>query len=144
MLIDLNVRLREPAVQALIELSVFPDPEHVERAIAQYEAATEGMRLFGYESEGELVGIVGYGMDEAKRMTLHHLAVAPEARGAGFGRGMILELLHEREPESIVAETDDEAVHFYRSIGFRVESVGERYPGAERFQCTYEATDPAD
>lgn len=27
------------------------------------------------------------------------------------------------------------AVDFYRGCGFRVRSLGERYPGAERFAC---------
>lgn len=144
MFIDLSARLREPAVQQLIELSVFPDPERLELTIARYEDAANGLRLLGYESEGDLIGIVGFTIGEAKRMVLHHLAVLPEVRGAGFGRGMILELLHEYEPAVVEAETDEEAVHFYRSIGFRVESVGERYPGAERFLCTYEAEESAD
>jgi len=65
----------------------------------------------------------------------------PEARGAGFGRGMILELLHQFEPVAIEAETDEDAVHFYRSIGFRVESIGEIVPGTERFCCIYDSVE---
>jgi Predicted acyltransferase len=95
----------------------------------------------GYESEGQLVGIVGYRIDEGARMSLRHIAVLPEVRGAGFGRGMILELLHQFNPVSIEAETDEEAVDFYRSIGFRIESIGEKTPGTERFLCTYEAVE---
>lgn len=36
------------------------------------------------------------------------------------------------------AETDADAVDFYRRCGFAVESLGERYPGVERFRCTWE------
>lgn len=38
---------------------------------------------------------------------------------------------------SIVAETDDEAVDFYRRYGFFITSLGEKYPGVERFLCQY-------
>ena len=35
----------------------------------------------------------------------------------------------------LIAETDQEAVGFYRKCGFKVESLGELYPGVERFRC---------
>lgn len=37
----------------------------------------------------------------------------------------------------IFAETDNDAVGFYRSYGFEVTSLGEKYPGVERFLCKY-------
>lgn len=140
MLQDMKSRLHEAEVQQLIEMSVFPDPDHVSRTIEQYRTSGE-MRMMGYESEGQLVGIVGYRIEESDRMILRHIAVLPEVRGAGFGRGMIMELLHQFNPVSIEAETDEEAVEFYRSIGFRIESIGEKTPGTERFLCTYEAVE---
>jgi ribosomal protein S18 acetylase RimI-like enzyme len=35
------------------------------------------------------------------------------------------------------AETDEEAVEFYRNIGFSIQSLGEKYPGVDRFKCTF-------
>ena len=35
-----------------------------------------------------------------------------------------------------IAETDRDAVDFYRSCGFTIESLGEKYPRIERFLCT--------
>ena len=29
-----------------------------------------------------------------------------------------------------------DAVEFYRKLGFSIESLGEKYPGVERFRCT--------
>jgi len=43
----------------------------------------------------------------------------------------------ENEYTSIVAETDHEAVDFYRRYGFFITSLGEKYPGVERFLCQY-------
>ncbi len=140
MLVDLKSRLHEEEVQNLIELSEFPDSEHVSRAIEQYRT-TDDLSIMGYESEGQIVGIVGFRTESNERMTLRHIAVQPEARGAGFGRGMILELLHQFNPVSIEAETDEESVEFYRSIGFTIESIGEKTPGTERFRCTYDAVE---
>ena len=38
--------------------------------------------------------------------------------------------------KQLTAETDADAVGFYQRCGFEVESLGELYPGAERFRCT--------
>ncbi|MDN4071264.1 hypothetical protein NYE70_06050 [Paenibacillus sp. FSL R5-0407] len=35
----------------------------------------------------------------------------------------------------IDAETDMDAVDFYRKIGFQIIRLGEKYPGIERFKC---------
>ena len=37
----------------------------------------------------------------------------------------------------IEAETDKEAVEFYKKIGFQVKSLGEKYPGIERFHLCF-------
>ena len=48
---------------------------------------------------------------------------------------MISQLLAEYNPDTLMAETDQEAVEFYRNTGFVVYSLGELYPGVERFRC---------
>ncbi|MGG4397007.1 GNAT family N-acetyltransferase [Paenibacillus thiaminolyticus] len=136
MFINVKPRLREAVIRDLIELCVFPDPDKVEAVLKTYEQHP-GDELWGYESEGEVVGIVGIRKD-GKEIEILHLAVHPELRGAGFGRGMILELIHQEQPDVVKAETDEEAVDFYRNIGFTIESRGEVYPGVERFTCIYE------
>lgn len=37
----------------------------------------------------------------------------------------------------VSAETDADAVEFYRKYGFKIKSLGEKYPGVERFLCEY-------
>ncbi|CAH8770182.1 GNAT family N-acetyltransferase [Paenibacillus dendritiformis] len=136
MFINVKSRLREAVIRDLIELCVFPDPDKVEAVLKTYEQ-NPGDELWGYESEGEVVGIIGF-RKHGKEIEILHIAVHPELRGAGFGRGMILELIHQEQPDVVKAETDEEAVDFYRNIGFVIESRGEVYPGVERFTCTYE------
>jgi ribosomal protein S18 acetylase RimI-like enzyme len=140
MLINLKARVIEDEIQELIGYSVFPDPIHIENAIEAYKT-DENLKLFGLESEGEVVGIVGFHMDSNSILTITHIAVKPECRGAGFGRGQILEVFELMKPAQIIAETDEETVDFYRNIGFEIVSLGEKYPGVERFRCTYYAED---
>ncbi len=37
----------------------------------------------------------------------------------------------------IYAETDNDAVNFYWKYGFEITSLGEKYPGVERFLCEF-------
>ncbi|CAM3870472.1 GNAT family N-acetyltransferase [Cohnella lubricantis] len=144
MLIDLKPQLRQEDVQELLALSVFPDPELLEEATVSYETE-EGNTLRGLRDaeEDKLLGLIGYRLNEGGELLIRHIAVAPDERNQGYGRAMVLEALAETEPAAIVAETDEEAINFYRNIGFTVESLGEPYPGAERFKCTY-VTEPEE
>ncbi len=136
LLINVKDRVREQEIVDILETCVFPDPERLERVVLDYAEQPES-ELYGYESEDEIVGVVGFRRTEGGEVRILHLAVKPECRGAGFGRGQILELIEMTKPRVVLAETDEEAVEFYRRIGFEVESLGERYPGVERFRCTY-------
>lgn len=137
MLKDITMQASQPEIKELLSYSVFPDPEAVDEAAASYQSGDS--RLFGYEEDGLLLGVIGFDVKEDE-LIIRHLAVLPENRGKGYGRGLILELLLEVQPkpERVIAETDEEAVNFYRSIGFEVYSLGEKYPGVERFRCIYE------
>ncbi|RKN72994.1 GNAT family N-acetyltransferase [Paenibacillus ginsengarvi] len=137
MLIDIKPRLREAVVADLIGQAVFPDPEAIARAITLYESSSD-LELYGLEFEGELVGAVGIAMRDGEELVVKHIAVLPDQRGKGFGRDLMVALIPLKNPRRLVAETDEESVDFYRSIGFTIESLGEKYPGVERFQCTYE------
>ncbi|TXK81865.1 GNAT family N-acetyltransferase [Paenibacillus sp. N3.4] len=137
MLIDIKSRLHEDLIQELLSYSVFPDPDRLEQATKEYET-DKNLWLFGYESEGRLVGIIGFRINDGQEMRITHLTVEPESRGVGFGRGIILEIIEDMHPVTIEVEADEETVQFYRNIGFRISSLGEKYPGMENFLCVYE------
>ncbi|WP_172194396.1 GNAT family N-acetyltransferase [Saccharibacillus qingshengii] len=140
MLQSVKEQARDPRVAALLELSVFPDPEHTERAIAFYEQEKDA-ELLAYIEKGEMLGIIGFRPGSDNELTITHLAVDPGSRGLGYGRGMLLELMVRERPERVVVETDEEAVDFYRSVGFSVMSLGISAAGLERFHCLYETED---
>ncbi len=142
MLIDIKSRLDEPEIAELLEYSIFPDPIRLEQALSEYKHSEE-LEMYGYEKDGKLIGLVGFRIGPGGVMELRHIAVQPDYRGQGYGRGQILELIHLKSPAEIVAETDEEAVNFYRNIGFEIVSLGEPFPGVERFRCTY-AVEPEE
>ncbi|HEY2495236.1 MAG TPA: GNAT family N-acetyltransferase [Paenibacillus sp.] len=138
MLINVKSYIHKLEVTELLSYAVFPDDKSLKAVIDRYEGS-ESLRLYGFEDEELLVGLIGYEMDDERIITIHHIAVLPENRMKGYGRGMMFELLAAQKPAQIIVETDEVAVDFYRNIGFVVYSLGEIYPGIERFRCVYDA-----
>ncbi|MFD1861341.1 GNAT family N-acetyltransferase [Planococcus chinensis] len=109
----------------------------VEKAALEYSRYIEmpDMRLFGMWEGGRLAGCIGIECLHPQALEIKHIAVAPTQRGRGIGKALVKAVRKELTPNVIVAETDGEAVGFYRSLGFEIRSLGEKYPGVERFRC---------
>ncbi|SFS47105.1 GNAT family N-acetyltransferase [Paenibacillus sp. 453mf] len=136
MLVSIKDRINDVIVQELIGYSTLPEESHIQAALAMYKN-NDSTELLGFEDEGQLVALIGIEQDGNKVM-IKHLAVLPENREKGYGRGIISEMISSVQPETVIAETDEEAVDFYRNVGFVVYSLGEKYPGVERFRCVFE------
>jgi ribosomal protein S18 acetylase RimI-like enzyme len=105
-LIPIKTRIHEHQIQELLAYSVFPDPDHLEQTIKDY-ITNEKLELYGYESDDVIVGILGFQHEERDELTIQHIAVRPDSRGAGFGRGLILEAIAMFKPVRVLAETDE-------------------------------------
>lgn len=53
---------------------------------------------------------------------------------------MVNEFIKTKKIVRIKAETDKDAVGFYKKNGFSITSLGEKYPGVERFECIFSVT----
>lgn len=133
MLICLRDYWNDDAVKDLLALCMRADGEALEREIDSYNTEN-AKRLFGCFVNGELAGIVGV-VRQDEQVEIRHLAVQQKRRGKGIGKGMIAEISKAGGIKTIIAETDHEAVGFYRNAGFTIASLGEKYPGVERFTC---------
>lgn len=136
MLINLEARLDDRNIQEIVEYSVYSDSEKLVETIETYKNDPE-LELYGYEVEGEVIGIIGVRLNVKKELQIEHIAITPDNRGLGYGRGIILEVIELKAPTLITAETDEDSVNFYRNIGFEIESLGEKFYGVERFKCVY-------
>lgn len=84
---------------------------------------------------GPPLGVIGVRLDGAQGEILH-IAVSPAWERRGLGRWMV-ESVRAAHPEVAVwsAQTDDDAVGFYRALGFAVLDLGEGDPGVRRCSC---------
>ncbi|WP_203756676.1 GNAT family N-acetyltransferase [Cellulomonas chitinilytica] len=69
------------------------------------------------------------------------LAVERTRRRSGLGRLLLDEVSLVSGYRWVEAETDRHSVEFYRRCGFSITSLGEKYPGVERFRCLRESPD---
>lgn len=133
---NVKTSLEREEVLELLTYAMLDRPERGEEALRIYQTSDD-WKLFGVEDEGLIVGIVGFEEQEDGTIVLHHLAVLPENRHRGYGRGMLLTLIKERNPKRLTAATDAEGADFFRNVGFAVYG-SEDLPGDGQFHCIYE------
>lgn len=108
------------------------------------DAAGPGNALpsYGTSSESRLVGwlvdrtpVTAAGLVIARQVvTVGHIGTRSELRGPGHGAELIRATAADVAPLPLVAETDDDAVGFYRGCGFVVREVDSPWPTA-RYRC---------
>jgi ribosomal protein S18 acetylase RimI-like enzyme len=112
-------------------------PSHASPARAR-EAATHyssgEWTLYAWTDGEAVVARIGFERDD-EIAHVRSLAVAPSHQGRGVGRAMAEAALAALGASWVEAETDADAVGFYRRLGFTTVSLGEEYPGVERFRC---------
>ncbi len=92
MLVAIRDNLDDPSVRDIVGYSVYPDPDKLDRTIDAYKS-DDRLEIYGYEAEGELIGIIGIRMNESGELKIEHIAIAPDFRGLGYGRGLVLETM---------------------------------------------------
>lgn len=104
---------------------------------AEYELylQQENRKLYGYKRNGKFIGCIGIELIASNSGEIKQIAVSPIERDHGIGNDMINFICKKHSLSVISAETDQDAVNFYKKIGFTVISLGEKYPGVERFWC---------
>lgn len=124
----------QPEIRELLSYATSKD--RIEPEYEKYIRSPE-RELYGLELKGEMVGCIGLEFSNSHSCEIKHIAVSPMVRGSNIGSRMIKFVCHKHSLISIKAETDIEAVKFYEKNGFNITSLGEKYPGVERFFCEY-------
>jgi len=139
-MVDIRNRLSSAEVRDLVDQLEYALNIRVVKTtqiLREYQECLD-QPILGVESNGELVGFIGLRLQPPDGAVIRHIAVRHDHRGQGIGRQMILRVCTRYGLNVIFAETDHDGVEFYRKVGFAVESLGEKYPGIERFACKLE------
>jgi N-acetylglutamate synthase-like GNAT family acetyltransferase len=133
--LDLASRVNTPAVQALLATCVGCPTRERMRALSERYRSDPTWHLLGMAVEQEVVACLGLEIAAPNQGVIRCIAVAPVFRRQQVGRRLLNTGVQRFSLQMIEAETDAEAVGFYRHCGFLVTSLGELYPGVERFRC---------
>lgn len=102
-------------------------------------ASDPSVRIFICRGEGKTAGMLV--LKRAGRdAEIVGIAAAEELRRRGIGRSMLRRAAEAEGLRSLTAQTDDEAVGFYRRCGFTAERTVVRYPDGDavRYRCVWE------
>lgn len=122
-IVDVKANLFDPEVLTLLKPSVYdPTPERLKSRAEKY-SADKNIFVYACKKDGIYVGIVVFGTGNGTAEILD-IAVKPEYRKHGIGRKLIDFIFTQFPIDNITAETDDEAVEFYKRCGFNVIGFG--------------------
>lgn len=141
-ILDLRGLLHRSDVRALLGESLYqPTKERLRRWIGRLSDDAD-VFTYGYLEKDVLVGVLAARRfplaDKSSEMEILAIAVDRAYRGQGIGRELLQFLIDRHNPVRVYAETDIQAVTFYRHCGFSIEPLGEKYPGVNRFRCLWQ------
>ena len=119
------------------ELLCFATSEEKVKMVYHLYLLKPNRMLYGMIIENDIVGCIGIELVSPSICEIKHISVNPNNRKQQIGSNMIFYIIEKFQLNSIFAETDKDAVNFYASIGFTIASLGEKYPGVERFHCVF-------
>lgn len=140
-LVDLRDELDTPDVSRLLT-AAFGSEDAAMRAAQRYKA---GDRTgLGYHDAGVIVALIGFERESQEAARIRGIAVDPDQQREGIGRALVGALRSMTPGLTLHAETDHDAVRFYRACGFEATPLGEEYSSMERFECVLPAETSSD
>lgn len=101
--------------------------------LSPYDDSWRGL-VVGWRTSGGIVCAADVSVADDVA-TIEHLATVSARRGHGYGRLLVTALADQLAPLPLLAETDDDAVGFYRALGFDVVEVDSPW-STRRYRCT--------
>ena len=96
------------------------------------------VRIFALKQDDKSMGIIVLETSNPKQIEILDFAVKKNDQKNGIGRKLIDFCKEEFKIESMIAETDDDAVGFYRKVGFKVQQLENKYDSeANRYLCKF-------
>ncbi|MGE6552881.1 GNAT family N-acetyltransferase [Bacillus mycoides] len=116
-------------IKKVLKHATGPSEASLFKAVSMYKNNQAVLYKYGNK------GCIGIALSHTNRARMCHIAVDEKYRNQGIALQMIKEIIRKYELTYIEAETDTEAVGFYKKCKFKIKSLGEKHPGVERFHC---------
>jgi len=134
-IIDVKEKLRDERVLGMISLSQYmPTKKIMNTLIDKYEA-DKSIYAFAGDINNSICGTIILKQIIDKEYEIVNIATDPSFRKQGVASKLVSFATDYLKCGLVKAETDDDAVGFYRKYGFQIESLGKKYPGVVRYIC---------
>lgn len=132
---DVKDELTNEDILKLLAPSVFnPAPERLLSRAEKYQA-DDKVKAYAYSDNGEYKGIIVFKIKEQTAEILD-IAVKSEYQGKGICSMLIDYIFSKFAVSKITAETDDDAIGFYKKYGFTVTDTKVNHD-TKRYVCEY-------
>lgn len=134
-MIDAKSRLNDLCMLRLLSYIQYrPTPEKSAALASAYRAAPD-VQALACVVNGRAVGLIVVRRCPEGGCEILRIGVDPSQRRHGIGAALVAFAARRLAKGELRAETDGDAVGFYRACGFSVVSLGEKYPGCVRYLC---------
>ena len=135
-IIEAKEFLTDRSLQKVLAASVYnPTQARMDERAKRYSDSK--FAVFAAIYDQKICGVIIIEISRNNRLTILDFAVSEPLRGQGIGTALIRHLQLEYTPSEICAQTDDDAVGFYRKLGFVIEKEPELYTDTVRYHCAY-------
>lgn len=132
-IVNVKNALNDTGVIELLIPSVYnPTPQRLLSRVRKYQK-NENIGAYAYFDNGGYKGIVVFEIN-GQTATVLDIAVKLEEQGKGIGSRLIDFVFSQFEVSKVVAETDDDAIGFYKKCGFAVIET-RIYADIKRYMC---------
>ena len=116
-----------------------PTKEKFDKKIGQF-LNDNLVKIFACVNQGKTVGVVVISFVGQNKIEIVGIAVDLSVRNKGVGSYMINQVINDYGLVYVYAETDNDAVGFYRNNGFSITKFSESYDGEAviRYKCEWD------
>lgn len=137
LIIDIKPILKTPNVLAILAESVYMPTEERLKKRADGYINNSNVLVYGYKVDNIIYGLIVLDITQKEEIVILDIAVNKGNQHIGIGRKLVEYTLFNLKPNILIAETDDDAVDFYRKCGFVISNLGGKYPNIIRYECKY-------
>ena len=113
-----------------------PTEEKFNKKVEQF-LNNNSVKIFACFEQDKILGVMVISFIEQNKIEIIGISADISARGKGIGSYMINQVINNYGLLSVYAETDNDAVGFYRKNDFNIMDFSETYDGANivRYKC---------
>ncbi len=134
---DIKEIITEPDILKLLAPSLYNSTEERLLNRAKKYQEDENTNIYAYKDNGEYKGIVVFEILN-NSATILDIAVKSDYQGRGIGSKFIDFIFNSFNAQNITAETDDDAIGFYKKYGFTVADTKVEFD-TKRYVCVCES-----